>query len=507
MRNIKGISFIACCLTIALLAFVFSSCSSSRQTTQIEYKKFGPDQLRKDYRMFRGALEESHPSLYWFTPRDSMDRIFDQYYLSIKDSMTERQFKTMLTAVITNIRCGHTAINYSKEYSRYLDTADLKIFPLSFKVWKDTLAITANLNRQDSILKRGMVVTAINGYPAEQLIDTFFNYTTGDGYSGTGKYQSLSSWGTFGVTYKNVFGLTDSFHIHYVNEFGSTGETTIPVFVPRPDTLDTSDTLLPEKYTPRERRNLRSFSTRNLQVDTTLHSAYMTLNTFSRGNGLRKFFRSSFKSIKRLNLQHLVVDVRSNGGGDAGISTFLTEYLIDHRFKIADSLYAIKRSTRYRRHVPLQPIYWLMMTAVTRKRADGKFHFGYFERHYFKPRKRNHFDGNIYILTGGNSFSATTLFAQQLKGQHNVILIGEETGGGGYGNTAWVIPELKLPITKLRVGLPKFRMVMRKDLVKEGRGVMPDIYVAPTAADIKNGIDVKEEKVRQIIMQANGFIH
>ncbi|MEP7257938.1 MAG: S41 family peptidase, partial [Flavitalea sp.] len=196
----------------------------------------------------------------------------------------------------------------------------------------------------------------------------------------------------------------------------------------------------------------------------------------------------------------------SNGGGDAGISTLLTQYLVDKKFKVADSLYAIKRSTVFRRHVRFQPIYWLMMTSVTRKHSDGKFHFGYFERHYFRPKKKNHFDGNIYILTGGNSFSATTLFIEKLKGQHNVTVIGEETGGGSYGNTAWLIPELTLPITKLRIGLPKFRMVMRQDLQKEGRGIMPDIYVSPTPADIRRGIDVKVERVKRMIMQANGFI-
>ncbi|HUQ64802.1 MAG TPA: S41 family peptidase, partial [Flavitalea sp.] len=215
------------------------------------------------------------------------------------------------------------------------------------------------------------------------------------------------------------------------------------------------------------------------------------------------FFRSSFKSIKALGLQHLVVDVRSNGGGEAGNSTLLTQYLTDHNFIIADSLYAIKRSSRYRDYITLQPIYWMITTMITKKKDDGNFHFGFYERHVFKPIKKYHFKGNIYILTGGNSFSATTLFAQELKGQKNVKLIGEETGGGGYGNTAWIIPELTLPNTKLRIGIPKFRFVMRNDLVSEGRGVMPDIYVAPTAEDIKNGIDVKVEKAKQLIMEAN----
>lgn len=486
---------------IVLASLAFFSCTVSR--TSIVNKKYPAKKLKQDYKIFQGALEESHPGLYWFTPKTEIDKVFANGYTDIKDSMTERQFRTLLLKVITPIRCGHTSVSYSRRYSRYLDTAGLKLFPLAFKVWKDTLAVTANLNRHDSILKRGTVVTSINNYPAQKLIDTFFNYITGDGYSIAGRYQSLSSWGAFGVLYKNVLGLTDTFDIHYIDTNGIESRVLVPVFMPAQDSTEKSDTLSPEKYTAKERRNLRSFSTRHIQVDTTLKSAYMMLNTFSNGNSLRRFFKSSFKNINKLGIRHLVIDVRSNGGGEAGNSTLLTQYLTDHNFVIADSLYAIKRTSKYRDNIRFQPIYWLITSIITKKKSDGYYHFGFYERHEFKPIRKNHFDGNIYILTGGNSFSATTLFAEELKGQKNVKIIGEETGGGGYGNTAWIIPELTLPNTKLRVGIPKFRFVMRRDLVKEGRGVMPDIYVAPTADDIKKGIDVKIEKAKQLILEAN----
>jgi hypothetical protein len=483
-------------MTIILISFLFA-CSTAR-TSFIE-KKYPADKLKKDYNIFRGALEESHPSLYWFTPKDSINMLFDEEYNYLKDSMTERQFRTKLLKIVAGIRCGHTTVNYSKKYSRYLDTADLELFPLAFKVWKDTLAVTGNLNKNDSVLTRGTIVTGINNYPAKFLIDTFFNYLTGDGYSITGKYQSLSSYGTFGVLYKNIFGLTGSFKINYVDNNGSPSEITVPVFKPAPDSTDKADSLKPEKYTPKERRNIRSFS-RNIQVDTTLKSAYMSVNTFARGNGLRRFFKYTFKNVSTLKLKHLVIDVRTNGGGDAGNAILLTQYLTDHSFKIADSLYAIKRSSKYREHIKMQPLYWLATMIITKKRSDGNFHFGYFERHRFKPRKKFHFKGNIYILTGGNSFSATTLFAQELKGQKNVKIIGEETGGGAYGNTAWLLPELTLPNTRLRVTIPKFRFIMRKELVKDGRGVVPDIYAAPTAKDIRRGTDAKIEAVKRLVI-------
>src|SRR5690606_11913137 len=125
------------------------------------------------------------------------------------------------------------------------------------------------------------------------------------------------------------------------------------------------------------------------------------------------------------------------------------------------------------------------------------------ERKIFKPVKKHHFSGNVYLLTGGNTFSAASIFAKKLKGQANVKIIGEETGGGAYGNSAWMIPDGKLPNTGIRFRLPKFRMVMDAEEVGNGRGVMPDIEVKPTAEAIKKGNDLKLEKAKQIIQEKN----
>jgi C-terminal processing protease CtpA/Prc len=239
--------------------------------------------------------------------------------------------------------------------------------------------------------------------------------------------------------------------------------------------------------------------TRNLQIDTATKTAFFTLNTFEHGYGLRKFFRHSFESIKDQGVKNLVIDVRSNGGGDAALSTRLTRYLIDKKFKLADSLYTIRRYSRYDRYINNGFIYRVLTLVASRKHSDGKYHFGYFERHYFEPFHDLHFDGKIYILTGGNSFSATCLFAGALKGQSNVTIVGEETGGGYYGNTAWMIPDVTLPVTHVRFRLPRFRLVVDRDRVKNGRGVMPDVPALPTIEAIGRGQDFKTARVKELI--------
>lgn len=92
------------------------------------------------------------------------------------------------------------------------------------------------------------------------------------------------------------------------------------------------------------------------------------------------------------------------------------------------------------------------------------------------------------------------MFLSNVKGQSNVTLLGEETGGGYYGNNGVFIPEIVLPNTKLRVRLPLYRIVNNRNFAK-GTGVLPDIEVKATAESIKLNKDPKLEKAIEFIKQ------
>ena len=82
-----------------------------------------------------------------------------------------------------------------------------------------------------------------------------------------------------------------------------------------------------------------------------------------------------------------------------------------------------------------------------------------------------------------------------------MTIVGEETGGGYYGNTAWIIQDVTLPNTKLRFTLPRFRLVVDHNREKNGRGVIPDAWAVPTSEAIRKGIDFKTAKARELIEQ------
>jgi hypothetical protein len=85
-----------------------------------------------------------------------------------------------------------------------------------------------------------------------------------------------------------------------------------------------------------------------------------------------------------------------------------------------------------------------------------------------------------------------------LINQPKVIVVGEETGGGAYGNTAWLIPEATLPNTNVRFRLPLFRLVIDKDAQK-GRGVIPEVEAGPSVDAIRRNKDYKMDKVLQML--------
>ena len=485
-------------LSAIVMLTLLASCSVSKPFSPS--KKYTPEALVKDYDIFRASLEESHPSLYWYTPKDSMDHYFEVGKTKLKDSLTESGFRYVLSYVISKIKCGHTSARPSKAAANYSGTQGMS-FPLFVKAWPDTVLVTANLNRKDSNIIRGVILKSIDGKPINMIVDSLFSFLSADGHNTTHKYQTISNGSTFRSLYAVVFGLKQRMPVEFIDTLGQLRTATLSLYNPRADTPRAAVRPVP-KLSKSERRRLELEAMRNLRIDTALNTAFMEVNTFTKGNKLRSFFRRSFKEIKKKKIQNLVIDLRGNGGGSVVLSNLLTKYIADKPFVIADSLYALRRTSDYGKYRSSRFFNWLFLQFLTRKRKDGNYHFGLYEGKKFKPKSANHFEGTTYILTGGNTFSAASLVTKTLREQEDVIVVGEETGGGAYGNTAWLIPDMTLPNTGVRFRLPLFRLVIDKD-AKKGSGVQPEIPSLPTVEAIRRSEDYKMETVKELIRQKN----
>lgn len=489
-------------LSCSLMFFVscsnqLSPPSSPKNFTPL--KKYAPEKLQQDFDLMRNIMEKFHPSMYWYTPKDSVDRIFDFYRAAIRDSMTEQQFGFRIVApVTTSIRCGHTSFNYSKKYNKAMRGIRLPSFPLLLKVWGDSMVVTGNLNRKDSLIKRGTVVNSIDGLSPSALTSLMFRYLPTDGYAENINYIRLSN--AFPYYHRNVFGLKKSYAVNYTDSAGQQRTVNLPLFEPHADTLNKAprDSQRPKQKKPSKKDKLKNI--RSLTIDSATHSAVMYLGSFDSGFKLPKFFRSSFRTLANKKIDHLVIDIRNNGGGKVNHYTRLSQYLRSTPFKVADSAYAVKKAFgSYGRYFQSRFVNSMALGLFTKKRHDTLYHFKYWEKHVYKPKSHHFYKGNIYVLIGGPTFSASTLFAQTMKGQQNVTFIGEETSGGSHGNNGLMIPNITLPNTKIRVRMPLFRLVQYNHPPKTGRGVQPDVLVPPSSYAVVNGIDLKMQKAFEII--------
>jgi hypothetical protein len=105
---------------------------------------------------------------------------------------------------------------------------------LYLKVWDDSLVVLLNVNAKDSILKRGTIITSINGKTNRELLDNMFDVINSDGYSINFKNQLLSN--NFPGWYQNVFGLDSTYNIEFINNKGEKASTKITNYKPIKDT-------------------------------------------------------------------------------------------------------------------------------------------------------------------------------------------------------------------------------------------------------------------------------
>ncbi len=372
------------------------------------------------------------------------------------------------------------------------------------KVWKDTMAVFANRNPKDSIFKWGTLVTAVNGVPNKELIHNIFSYLPMDGFADNVNYIRLS--GGFPRYHSNIYGLSKEYKVDYIDSATGKKMTTIlPLFEIKKDSTKKDSTVKPKQQTAKkEKKKLtpiqRLEQYRSFKIDKSGKFATLILNSFTKGR-IRSFFRHSFKEMRQKNISNLIIDLRVNGGGRVGLSTLFTKYISRTPFKVADTVYSKEKFTGpYTKYLQGNIFNNIAMLFMTKKQADGNYHIGRLERKTYHVKTKNHYNGQAYILTNGATFSASTVFCNAVKGQTGITLVGEETGGGWYGNNGILIPDITLPSTGLRVRLPLFRLVQYKHIAVKGTGVIPDILIPPSYEALLQKRDNKIDAVKQMIL-------
>lgn len=442
-------------------------------------------EMKEEFLLLKNCLEKHHPSLYAYTDRQNLELVYNRSLDKIRDSMSADIFAyAVIAPYLSAIKCGHTSVSISKQQQTFLRQHPKPSFPLYLRFLGDTIMVFRNMRLKDSILKKGTIIKAINGMDADSLKRRMFEHFPMDGYAETVNFARLNN--NFPYYFRMVFGADSTFIIQFISEEGGFSTLRIPAFLPAS----------PDKNQQVQKKNppvVKSIppAERSLRLDTASAVGFLHLSNFDHPVKTHRFIRKSFKALAKNDIRHLIIDLRTNGGGVIDNEVFLARHLRKTPFRVADSAVAIRRTLRgNRKYFRNEWINEALMRFLTTKDQTGRYHMSrYWEKRDFKPVRRNFFNGQVYIMTGGMTFSAATLFCNTMKGQPRTTLIGEETGGGRYVNNGLLIPDFVLPNSKNKVRIPLFRLVPDKNAPNIGRGVMPDIHVTPTTQSIKKGYD------------------
>jgi C-terminal processing protease CtpA/Prc len=220
--------------------------------------------------------------------------------------------------------------------------------------------------------------------------------------------------------------------------------------------------------------------------------AVLTVRTFggSPANSevpLDRYFPDVFRQIREKGSKTLIIDVRNNGGGADALGKQLFSFLWDKPFQYYDDLIINARTFGFK---PYMTTPHDIPEDQVEKRDDGKYHAIKHPNWGTQQPSEPHFSGNVLVLINGGSFSTTCEFTSTVHFHKRAKFIGEEAGGGYYGNTSGFAAVITLPNSKLQVSIPLqtyYLAVSGYD--RPDRSVIPDYPVHDTIQDLLSGKD------------------
>ena len=152
--------------TIALLLYLTTYGQGSDE-------KIAVNLLKEDFNTLRSKLESTQLGLYLYTPKDSLDKLFDQMSNSINEPMTSIEFYRRIAPINKILRNLHTLFWASAQYENGTETG-LPRFPLDIHWTDGKMYVLRNNSGQENIIA-GSVINSING----ESVNTIFEKILG----------------------------------------------------------------------------------------------------------------------------------------------------------------------------------------------------------------------------------------------------------------------------------------------------------------------------------------
>jgi len=451
-------------------------------------KKYPVSELKKDLAILKEQLELNHIGLYTYTPKSEMDQYFQQLEANITSPMTDIEFLRLLFPLNAKIANEHTKIIPSAGYINTMKNF-WKVLPLEV-YWDQEQLYVVEDHSQKQLIKEGSSIKSINGEDASELFKRLAAILWRDGYNTTAPNAYLAD--RFYQYYAFLIGLPTTFNLEVVDPEGERRSIEL-----KAQTLATNKKIKEKRYGIQKSWIETDIPALALSINNNI--ATMTIRSFDKAikklkkQKFKKFYKDAFTKINAAGVEHLLIDLRDNGGGDPMPTIELFAYLHKEPFTFYESV------TSNVQRIPkgLYDIGFLDRIAfpIGFKKKGDLYESNWITRLIalpgLKPSKPNtpYYSGKVYVLTNANSFSASGEMTAILKEHNRATFIGEEPGGNPNENVSGIQYFMTLPATSNRILMPFIRFKMNVGFENTGRGVLPDYPVRPSIDDILNGHD------------------
>jgi len=476
---------------VLILCFTFSPCIAQVDNAFTQ-KTFSVEEVKADFGFFRALLEKGHPSLYRYSPQDSVQHYLDDAFAKIDHPMNELMVWEMLQPILTKIGSGHTNLHFSTDLLERFVGQKHFYLPFYLSIRNNKLFIRKYFSLGP--FEIGDEVLSIDGQSSEKLIATFRNLTPGDGYSNAFK-DFLLEGEQFQFFFNIIFGEKPQYTVVFKTADGVRTNVI--------KSIQKINRLAAGYYA---RKGWAFNDTKLISADTLYHNliqpagipstVVVKINSF-KYDDYKSFHRKLFKYLQQNNISNLAIDLRNNLGGNEEVCEDLMSYLSDKKTKL---LASCEDAIDVRKSLVLSvkgyiPAHQSQRQVYQIKMAGTKM---------VSPAKNN-FKGKLYFFVNGGTFSAASLLVTAIKGQGNCTVIGQETGGGKSGTDGGLITKFTLPQTELVLDMPLLwgnSMIQGKN---DGFGLKPDIEFIPTNEQLyqyaAKGVDPFLGELERIINQ------
>lgn len=447
-------------------------------------------QALEDYIIFKNILTTGHPALYAYTSAGEWDSIFGVFeQQTINEISTPEHLFRSISSMAANVRDGHLVMLHPK-----MDTVP-HLFPLLLKVINEALYTDTD----DFGIPIGAKIISINDMPDHVILQRLLKYAPSDGYNLTKKYRQIER--EFGILHYYEFGSSVYYTVQYITPDGDlkTTEITSKSMQSIGDRYANRNSLFAAYH--QNPNSSEHFKTRIVEkwpfvyyIDS-INTAVLTVHSF----GLDpKVFLSKltdlFKEIRKKKTTDLIIDIRQNNGGYRINAIHLFSFLTHEPFqqRVQESAITdVLPEEKYILHTMSDYKEFFDMYFATAKKEGGRWVLTEDHAQAKMIPSAKSLKNKVYVLIGGNTFSAGAAFALNAKNSNQITLVGEETGGGYYFHTGQYPVVYELPNSKImmRMSFVKIDKYVLDSVVPKGSGIVPDIEIVLTVQDLIAGKD------------------